>query len=444
MYRLFILNKKHVDDRMTNYAAMPINVHSINLTHLDADNSTNFNGSLHNVTNSGFGITIHISWPLYMTRLIVQSYLVPIVVTCGIVGNLFNIIVLVNPKMRTSTNVYLMALAICDSMYLLFCLSLSFAHCTNNEDQSAFAYYYIPYGRVFSDLFGNTAVWLTVCFTLERFIAVRLPMRGKAWCTVRKAKVATCSTLVLCFINTFPEIFEMKIETSRNDVNKVIYMCEYTEFAKTDSYQIGYYWWYVNIFTFTPLLLLSVFNSLLIRSVWEANKNRQILSNTRVIGETLKQNSEQQRVTTMLISVVLIFILCQTPQAILLVYRSYLNANNLPHPMDLLKIGGNICNLLVQINASCNFLLYSYFSSKFRRTFKTVLCCCKHRPRFRSTRATSSLSHTCQKSSSTTGTTMTSSSTSSFYRSKVNKDIVVKKHPGSLIVGLKSCETELN
>ncbi|XP_052761916.1 sex peptide receptor-like [Mya arenaria] len=298
--------------------------------------------------------------------------------------------------MRTSTNVYLMSLAVCDSLYLLFCLTLSFLHCSNT-DLSEEAFMYIPNAKVLSDLFSNTAVWLTVCFTLERFIAVRLPMRGKAWCTVSKAKVAILMTFIVCAVNTLPEFFETKIvEIAGN--GSAHFQCETTDFAETYSYHIGYYWWFVALFTFAPLVLLAVFNSLLIKSVWQANRKRQLLSQTRVTGEANKANKEQHRVTLMLISVVLIFLVCQAPQALLLIYWSYVQANDLPYHSDMVKIAGNVCNLLVQINASVNFFLYSYFSSKFRKTFKNVICICRrydkkrcvHRPLHHNLRGNSS------------------------------------------------------
>lgn len=363
------------------------------------------NSSYLTVTNSNLSLPRAPSYSLYLTRLIVQKYLVPVVVSCGLVGNFFNIVVLINPKMRTSTNVYLLSLAICDSMYLLFCLSLSFLHCSNKQLPEE-AMRYILFARVFSDLFGNTSVWLTVCFTLERFFAVRLPMRGKTWCTLKKAKVAVLVTFIFCLGNTFPEFFETKVVLVTNNFTTYL-SCVATEFAETYSYQFGYYWWFVAMFTFTPLVLLSVFNSLLIKSVWEANKKRRMLSQTRVTGDPQKQNREQQRVTLMLISVVVIFLICQTPQAVLLIYRSYIVANSLPYPADLIKISGNVCNLLVQINASVNFILYSYFSSKFRRTFKKVVCGC-HSGWGRNSIRTLSVSFG-GKSSSTCATTLTSS-----------------------------------
>lgn len=352
-----------------------------------------------------------ISFALKMTRFVADRILIPIIVSLGITGNCCNIAVLSRPKMRTSTNVYLTNLAIFDTLYLIFMLTLSLIHCRDRH-LDAFNYYYVPYGRALSDLFGNCSVWVTVCFTLERYIGVCYPMKGKALCTVQRAKVITLAVFVFCFANTLPVLFEIEvyeqriqviseasmestirsanttfnsisdqISTSGNSIQgarinytNVYYECVESEFGKRESYQFGYYWWYIIVFTFVPLILLSVFNMFLIKSVWNANSRRKMLSQSHVIGDHSNQSIEQQKVTTMLISVVIIFLLCQFPWAILLVYKVYLSAFSIEHVKDYILIAGNICNLLGQVNASVNFILYSYFSSRFRRTFKRLLC----------------------------------------------------------------------
>jgi len=88
----------------------------------------------------------------------------------------------------------------------------------------------------------------------------------------------------------------------------------------------------------------------------------------------------EQRITVMLISVVVVFLVCQLPQAIQKLYTVYLvstpGALTTARLLEL-AIGGNFCNLLVIVNSAVNFVLYSALSAKFRQTFKLTFCCCR-------------------------------------------------------------------
>jgi len=83
------------------------------------------------------------------------------------------------------------------------------------------------------------------------------------------------------------------------------------------------------------------------------------------------QTSQQtQRHTTLVLcSVVIVFLLCQLPQAVLKVYSSSNISMTTARQLQV-TIVANYCNLLVIINSSINFVLYSVFSSKFRQTFR--------------------------------------------------------------------------
>lgn len=54
--------------------------------------------------------------------------LVPLVVVVGLVGNAATIVVLTRRRMRSSTNVYLTALAVSDLLYLIAVFLLSLQH----------------------------------------------------------------------------------------------------------------------------------------------------------------------------------------------------------------------------------------------------------------------------------------------------------------------------
>ena len=91
------------------------------------------------------------------------------------------------------------------------------------------------------------------------------------------------------------------------------------------------------------------------------------------------REASEQRITIMLISVVVVFLVCQLPQAILKLYTVYVvstpGALTAARRLEL-AIGGNFCNLLVIINSAVNFVLYSALSAKFRQTFERTFCSC--------------------------------------------------------------------
>jgi len=101
----------------------------------------------------------------------------------------------------------------------------------------------------------------------------------------------------------------------------------------------------------------------------------------RVQSESTKsadRDVSEQSITVMLISVV-VFLVCQLPQAILKLYTVYLvfTPGALTTARRLrLVIGGNFCNLLVMINSATNFVLYSVLSAKFHQTFERTFCRC--------------------------------------------------------------------
>ncbi|GAB1606664.1 FMRFamide receptor-like [Argonauta hians] len=309
---------------------------------------------------------------LNMTRFIVQKICVPIVIFFGVVSNVLNIIVLTHKSMNTSTNVYLTVLAIFDTLYLIFSFTLSLKHFAQVKSVDAYIYW-IPYGHVLTDMCSNVGVWQTITFTVERYIGVCHPIRGHVICTPQRARIITAIVSSIAIAVTVPEFFERRIVERLNPNNQTVLRIELTEFGESYSYDKGYNSFLVISFTFLPLISLVFFNGLLIRAVVKANKIRRFMSKAPQ-RKSEKSGSEQQKITLMLISVALVFLICQFPGALLLLY-----ATSIAHGRrgNDIKIAANITNLLVQINSSVNFILYSLISTKFRRTFALVFCCRK-------------------------------------------------------------------
>ena len=359
-------------------AAMFVQTQIVNLT----DNITSYvSGSassatgLPNMADADEEILM-LKHQLNNTRLVIQRVIVPIVVLIGVGGNVMNITVLTRRWMRSSTNCYLSALAICDIFYLACGFTLSFKHYPSLKE---IYYIWSPIGKPFVDIFSNTAVWLTLTFTIERYIGVRFPIKGKVICTTQRARWIIIVVTLSATVVTFPEFFERR---TKYDYNEATNRTEavgimLTAFATTPSYGVGYVWFTQILFTFLPLILLSLFNFLLIRSVVLSTQRRQSMAKMAVVQNDKQDryHREQHRITLMLISVVIVFLVCQLPQATLNTSFTFIDNASMKFKLRAM-IAANICNLLVQINASVNFILYSFFSTKFRRTFKRVYCKC--------------------------------------------------------------------
>jgi len=86
------------------------------------------------------------------SRFWIQRVFVPLVVGIGLLGNVITIVVLTRRRMRSSTNVYLTALAVSDLLYLVFVFTLSFKHYPNIREPSFLLYWqYYGFGIWFTD-----------------------------------------------------------------------------------------------------------------------------------------------------------------------------------------------------------------------------------------------------------------------------------------------------
>lgn len=298
------------------------------------------------------------------SRFWVQRVLVPIVVTVGVIGNLVTVVVLTRRRMRSSTNMYLTALAVSDLLYLIFMFSLSLEHYPGFSGPDFRTYWeYNPFGRWFADATSSSSVWLTVSFTVERYIAVCHPLRGKVLCTERRARAVIGCVFAACVLATATTPFEWQVTQKENG-----WGITYSKLGNDETYQTVFYWFTSIMFIFLPLVLLGFFNSFLVRAVHQSQKQRFRMTQVDQHESSSSAQTQENRITIVLISVVVLFMVCQLPTAFILLY-SAVRTQRGPREDGILRGLGNIFNFLVAIHSSCNFLLYCALSDKYRRTF---------------------------------------------------------------------------
>lgn len=350
----------------------------------------------------------------------------PSIMLIGSVGNGITIIIMTRRRMRSSTNNYLAALAIFDMLYLIFTFILSLSHYPNIKDPSNIVYWELrPFALWIADGCAYTSVWVTVTFTIERWVVVKYPIKGKIYCTEALSRKVVIIVFVICFLFTSPTPFEHKvIEKIDEQTNRTFVENEWSSLGKNETYIWCYYWASSFLFTFIPLASLFCFNTGLILSVRDSRRQRSDMTQSRSqvrtspktgvggglvgnvhltssggggncgsgvtssdtrsnvrtfmttsgVASRLEQTSSQQetKITVMLIAVVILFMLCQLPSAVMLVLNAIHEYESGSKEYYITYGLNNIFNFLVAINAAGNFFLYSFFSQRYRRTFVSL------------------------------------------------------------------------
>lgn len=289
--------------------------------HLNSVNTENLEAALVNLSAShrdsykeADSMTLlHSSSVVTSLDLYLSGYILLPICLFGIICNILVAIVLTRKSMRSSTNCFLLALAIFDSVLLIctlfmVCLLPLSSVYKNHVFPQILPYIYPP---------GLTAqtctIWVTVAFTVERYIAVRYPLKASSMCTVKRARIICCVVFVLSVLYNLSRWFEYKcvVIPESNTTSQYLpeteiqaYMVQPTKLGSNQTYQTIYFSaLYLPVMCIIPIALLSVLNTFLIRAVHKSNKERQAMGSARA--------SKENNVTIMLVSVVIVFIACQ-------------------------------------------------------------------------------------------------------------------------------------
>jgi len=133
-------------------------------------------------------------------------------VASGLVGNGLSVMVFSSAEMRQlSSNVYLLALAVSDSLYLISVVLgrlLTAARCWyfphTSLDLVNRSQFFCVLQQYLSDLFADLSTCLILAFTVERGYAVFYPVVFKQRCTVTRARIVCAAMFAVVGICIAP------------------------------------------------------------------------------------------------------------------------------------------------------------------------------------------------------------------------------------------------
>uniref|UniRef100_A0AC35U530 G_PROTEIN_RECEP_F1_2 domain-containing protein n=1 Tax=Rhabditophanes sp. KR3021 TaxID=114890 RepID=A0AC35U530_9BILA len=214
--------------------------------------------------------------------------------------------------------------------------------------------YIFPLGAIFQ----TTSVYFCVAAAFDCFTRVVLSKKiGDRCCTSKVAEKLVLGITISCIIYNLPHFYELEsvpcIDTRTGDEN--LQICPTSIRTNEVYYTIYYTFLYTTFMAVGPLVVLIILNICVVASVCTKDPT---------VGE---ENEEDGTIS--LILVVFFFIFCNFAALVVnfleLIFQQQLEAT-MAYLIDL-------SNLLVVINCTANFFVYSIFSISFSNKLKEIL-----------------------------------------------------------------------
>nr|AKQ63011.1 orphan G-protein coupled receptor 1 [Platynereis dumerilii] len=291
---------------------------------------------------------------------IVWRYIAPLIFIIGMVGNVLIVIVMSRNKMRGNTTaIYLPVLAIADAFALFSGIIPEWMEACNIIKFKELSPGTCRFEKIIFYTSADTAIWILVAFTCDRFIAVCFPFRKSRWCTSRKAIIISASLLVAAFIKNMHVFWTRGAQYDENGT--FIKNCGYPR-PEYKNFERNVRPWLV--FVLVNLIPFLVILSCNLAIVYK------LLAATR-IKDISKPNSKYSQTTLMCVGVSFLFLLTTTPSVVMYIGRSEWDKSH----TDAYEVAKAVTNVLVYLNHSLNFFVYCMSGKRFRREF-LMFCCC--------------------------------------------------------------------
>ena len=279
----------------------------------------------------------------------------------GLLGNIISAIVLSKQRPRTSNVLLLQILSIVDALIMsIFIIMSVITLLILNKNYYGNAVFPATVALIF-DVLHFTSNWLLVQLAVDRYIAVCYPYSAVRWCKVSRSYKVFVGIVIGSIIMTLPRAVVFYRDGDFNTLDNT-YLIISTIFR------------YV-----LQIFILAFLNWRLVIATRKATeRENQLSSMTTPLGRRGSTYSRRHfnGITTNLVAVVLIFLVCGTCRGIFFIIKTGFYNTLAPlersHAWIYLLFSG-ITNIMMVFNSAVNFLVYCMFYKRFRYTVNHLL-----------------------------------------------------------------------
>lgn len=324
----------------------------------------------------------------YQIGSFIHRFCLPIIISVGVIGNTLSFIVMMKTHNRHNSCCILMAsLALSDNIMLC---GAGFSWLSTMNPQKILNLWECQVIIYVYSVISVNGVYLVVTMTLDRYIAIRFPMKAKSICTAKRAKLSVIAIFIFAVVLNLPFLpMCLILEDGRTcTANKIVHPI----LSRVFSFTV------LCLVSVIPFTIMLVFNALIIKTMQQRDVyfEKQIESNSKenqIPGhsspslqhraQTLhtmhqtKSNTDKQLVI-MLLTVSFAFLILTLPNYVVFVTFLIVDYKRSPLVFALYNMIFNIVTKMYYSNSSVNFFLFCISGSKFRsdlhETVKKATC----------------------------------------------------------------------
>jgi hypothetical protein len=325
----------------------------------------------------------------FTTKFILLLVVTPGLCAFGIVANFANICVFMKKSMRTTNNSLLAALAFCDigvitTAVLIYSVEVAYDFYGNFSLYRAWIQYLKTVFFV-SHVFQCSAVYMTVAATVERWIATGHPKQNYRFCRYKNVWFTVMAVLLGAVAFNIPKYFEIDVVEKPWCDGFAFYGLQPSALARNPTYAQVYTVWMTNLVVMIlPFMLLFLLNVLIVVHMKHAGSGDSqdalvtISVDMSVVREVkrretrMKLRSKRREATVVLLVVVLVFLVCNTP-GLLLTLLERIDQRFLERNPRFYSYTKDAINVLTIINSVVNFVIYVTFGNDFRKELRGLV-----------------------------------------------------------------------
>ncbi|XP_033749504.1 QRFP-like peptide receptor [Pecten maximus] len=309
-------------------------------------------------------------WDMYLASFelekrskIVLTALYGVIVFTSLVGNSLVLLTFAfNRHMRSTTNVFIVSLAVSDLLYTLtaapFDIIVTF---TTFWQSGSFSCKMVPF---MNNLSVSCSSLTLCCIAFDRFYAIVYPFKGKIFQSPTKAFALLLFVWVLSVATSLPNAQQYELVPYRSGCH-IKYLCM-QPLVNGVAGEILQTWLSFTLLFLLPLIVMSVLYGIIIYRLWIK----------RPIGSSVQPTESNQlrikkKAIKMLLVVVFLYVLCWLP---LQCFSIIIQKSNV-RPTQSIRQLRKFLQWLAVSSCCYNPVIYTLMNEKFRRNFINVLMC---------------------------------------------------------------------